>query len=297
MKYWLIIIMILLLIVSCSEPSTRDNHNEPGNSFILIPAGEFTWGSNDEIQTIDYTYEIMEYEVTIIQYLEYIEESYAAGSVWVENEGIYGYYQGDEYYQADNYLYYELGLTPTSNFGRISYNGNSFEILIPAGYNAGDFDNHPLGDVSWFGANAYAEYYGWRLPTEQEWEKAARGMTGYNYSYGDTLSNKRSNYHYSLDPWDNGTTPIGFFNGQNYNGFQTIDSPSPFGCYDMCGNCHEWTESWFDSISLRHRVIRGGSYNSSNSSIALCSWDRSTYVVQPSTTLHQFGFRCAKTLD
>jgi len=268
--------------------TVNDGYNEPGENWCYVAAGTYTWGENDIIQTIDYDYEIMKYEVTNIQYLAYLEEALSAGDVWIQSGDVYGYYAGDEHYGAENYIFYDLGTPLYSwNYGQISYDGSSFIINVPSGYSAGDFDDHPVIKVSWFGANDYADYYGWRLPTEYEWEKAARGMTGYEYPWGNNLSGARANYHGSGDPWDNGTTPVGYYNGEN----GTINSPSHYGCYDMCGNVFDWTDSWYNYSEL---VLRGGGWLFSSFFETLCSWYRNDFY--PTYRCVDIGFRCARTV-
>jgi formylglycine-generating enzyme required for sulfatase activity len=185
-----------------------------------------------------------------------------------------GYYSGDEIYGAGDYEIYDL-----NGNNRITWDGNYF--IIENG-----FDEHPVVEVTWFGANAYAEYYSWRLPTEEEWEKAARGMTGYEYPWGDNLSGDRANYYNSGDPWDNGTTPVGYYNGEN----NTTDSPSAYGCYDMCGNVYDWTDSWNSS----DRVLRGGSWNEDDKT-SFRSWSGNHN--NPTFTDSYTGFRCARTVE
>jgi len=269
---------------------TADDRNA-GYEWCLVEAGTYTWGQYDEIQTIDYDYEIMKYKVTNAQYVVYLEEALEASEVWIEDDDVYGYYEGDENYDAGNYVFYDLGTPVDYNYGQISYNGNSFLINVPSGYSAGDFDDHPVVEVSWFGSDAFAEHYGWKLPTEQEWEKAARGMTGYEYPWGDNWSGDRANYKDSGDPWDNGTTPVGYYNGEN----GTTDSPSPYGCYDMCGNVVGWTDTWF-SGTIPCRVLRAGLWNNSYSSDVLRSWYRNVDYRGSTLTDSLFGFRCVRTL-
>jgi formylglycine-generating enzyme required for sulfatase activity len=269
-----------------------DDRNGSGLFFwSSVPAGEYTWGVDDEILSIDHDYEIMKYNVTNIQYLAYLIEAYAAGIVWLEDEDIYGWYEGDEEYAAGDYLLYDLGLPGNDNYARISSAGNTFQISVPAGYESGDFDNHPVIRVSWMGAHAYAAYYGWRLPTEQEWEKAARGMTGYNYPWGDTFDLSRANIMNSGDPWDNGTTPIGYYNGAN----GTENSPSVYGCYDMSGNVKDWTHSWYGGSISSLRVLRGGSWNLFYGSTSLRSYYRNRDFAN--RTNHSFSFRCVRTIE
>ncbi len=256
--------------------------------FCDVPAGEYTYGSNDETQNIPYDYLIMKYEVTNQQYVDYLEEAYAAGNIWIEGGNVVGYYEGDSLWSAGNYDFYDLGTPLSYNYAQISYDGNSFIINVPSEYNQGDFDEHPVVDVSWFGAWAFAEHYGLRLPTEHEWEKAARGNTGWDYPWGDDVDGSQANYRDSGDLWDNGTTPVGFYNGQNYEGFQTTDSPSPFGAYDMAGNVWDWTDSFWSETSSS-RVIRGGSWFFNTNALLSCSRNSSN----PYYSYYDVGFRCA----
>jgi formylglycine-generating enzyme required for sulfatase activity len=231
--------------------------------WCLIPAGDYTYGQNNDILNIDYDYEIMKYEVTNAQYLAYLQEAYAAGDIWVSGSEVQGYYPGDQHWGAGNYRFYGLGTDPwVYNYGRISYSNGQFILNYPSAFSEVDYLNHPVVWVSWFGAWHFADYYGWQLPTEHEWEKAARGMTGYGYPWGNTIDGSRANYWNSGDPYDNGTTPVGFYNGETHvvNGvsFSTTDSPSPFGVYDMAGNVWNWTDSFWSSTSYS-RVVRGGS--------------------------------------
>ena len=150
-----------------------------------------------------------------------------------------------------------------------------------------------MTNVSWFGANAFANYYDWHLPDDYEWEKAARGNTGYEYPFGNSIDNSQANYWESGDPWDNGTTPVGFYNGQYYEGFQTTDSPSPYGAYDMAGNVHEWIYSWY-SESLPYRNRRGGLWSYMGGSPSGCrAWIRDG--TNPTGTSISLGFRVART--
>ena len=123
--------------------------------------------------------------------------------------------------------------------------------------------NHPMVKVTWEEAQAYCEWVGGRLPTEAEWEYAARGdVDGLKYPWGDSLSHEQANYWRSggRDHWMY-TAPAGSF------------PPNGFGLFDTSGNVYEWVEDWYDESYYSHsplanpkgpksgqtRVARGGS--------------------------------------
>ncbi len=168
------------------------------------------------------------------------------------------------------------------------------------------FEDHPLVMVSWFGAKAYCEVQGKRLPTEAEWEKAAKGAAEhYIYPWGDTMITNAANYRDSGDPYDNDTTPVGYFDGSDHGGaYQTTDGRSPYGAHDMAGNVWEWVNDWYSSTyystspstdlpgpaSGMYRVLRGGCR--SYGSMYLRASDRGWGV--PFNTYHNPGFRCSR---
>lgn len=267
-NYYLLIIIVALVFISCGD-SIKDFE------WCLVPAGDFIYGENAETRTIDYDYEIMKYEVTNAQYVEYLNEALAAGDIKVTSITVEGHYPGNEKWEAGTYEYYDLD----DGDKRITYSDGAFKI--DSGY-----VDHPVVEVTWFGAWAFAEHYGYRLPTEEEWEKAARGNTGLEYPWGNTLSGDRANYDGSRDPYEPTTTPVGYYNGTNHEEFQTTDSPSPYGCYDMCGNVWEWTKSFFGS----NCVMKGGSwYDISN---YLRSW--SHFYNEPGNSFNNLGIRCVR---
>jgi formylglycine-generating enzyme required for sulfatase activity len=256
--------------------------------WCLVPAGEFFFSENDTLLTIDYDYEIMKYEVTNAQYLQYLREAYAAGDIWVADNGVRWHYEGDHHYREGVKRLYALGTEFYQNTSRISYRKGQFFLNYPEEFSEEDYLNHPVVYVSWFGALAFARHYGLRLPTDHEWEKAARGMTGNMYPWGDSIDGSRANYFNSRDPWDNGTTPVGYFNGKNPG---TTDSPSPYGVYDMAGNVLNWTGSWYGGSYPNRRVLRGGSWD--DTPVILPSWSR--YSSSMTCSDSDIGFRCART--
>jgi len=250
------------------------------DDMVLIPAGEFQMGSNESddekpIHTVylDAFY-IDKYEVTNAQYRKFVKAGHK------EPEG-YGYVNGT----------WQTGFKPWSDS---NFKG----------------DNQPVVCVSWEDAKAYADWIGKRLPTEAEWEKAARGgVTGKKYVWGDEfppsknagnfadISAKKVFINWSIiDGYDDGytyTAPVGSF------------KPNGYGLYDMAGNVWEWCSDWYDSnyyatspklnpagsASGSYRVLRGGSWLFFRNGSLLRVSNRDYGA--PTLLYYKLGFRCA----
>lgn len=295
-------LLTLLLSISCTaqeksgelQPIKSVNTGIDSEAWVEIPAGEFLKGQHRHEVTIDKAFEIMITDVTNIQYVNYLTEALAKGSIKVVSDTVKGYYLGDPFdgykhefeIAAGDWIYMNLAEPGM----RIKYDGKTFSVV--KGY-----ENHPVTFVTWFGANAYAEFYGWRLPSEVCWEKAARGTDGRTYPWGEDISGNSANYLSSHTLFDKmygeqiTTTPVGFFNGKTYDGYETVDHKSPYGLYDMAGNVWQWCGD--DYADVHYRYMRGGSRT--NYEYNLFTWARNN--AGPEFYSMYIGFRCVRDVQ
>jgi formylglycine-generating enzyme required for sulfatase activity len=290
-------ILIITLSVSCAPVDlnapipTYDTGVDP-IAWATVPAGQFLHGQFNDPATIDYEYQMMVTDVTMSQYVDFLNTALADGTLKVDGNQIVGFYPGDKFHAAKHeveitakdYIFIPLN-DPASRF---TFDGSTFSVV--AGY-----ENHPMTNVAWFGAWGYCGYYGFSLPTELEWEKAARGSADDRpFPWGDEIARNNANFYVSRDPFEDmssfgsRTTPVGFYNGNTYDGYVTLDSASPYGLYDMAGNVWQWTGDVYEG--QHYRYMRGGSKDTYDMDLRV--WVRNNAT--PTYYSPGVGFRCLR---
>jgi len=223
---FVILLLILVWIGGCAKEGVVVNKTAPQpkegkssmDNMILIPSGVFVMGSDQgkfyegpPRKVFLKSYYIDKYEVTNELFQRFVNE---------------GGYKDPKYWSPEGWQWKESS--------RISYPG----FWYGKEYRKDPFgwDYHkpeqPVAGLSWYEADAFCRWAGKRLPTEAEWEKAARGVDGRSY------------------PWGNDPASCSY---ANYGGCQRFPTPvgsyekgkSPYGLYDMAGNVWEWVDDWF----------------------------------------------------
>jgi formylglycine-generating enzyme required for sulfatase activity len=289
------LILLAILLASCGPVDlnapmpTFDTGVDP-NAWAQIPKGEFYFGQHEHTESTD-AYEIMVTDVTVSQYADFLNTALADGSVKLVNDEIVGFYPGDTFHgweheeeiKAGDWIFIPLD-DPSQ---RIQFDDSAFSAQ--SGY-----ETHPMTMVSWFGSWGYCDYYETRLPSEMEWEKAGRGTDERPFPWGEEIHRENANFYASRDPFEDmssfgsRTSPVGFYNGNKYGDYQTLDSASPYGLYDMAGNVWQWTGNVYED--MHYRFMRGGSKDTYEMDLRL--WVRNNAT--PTYASPGVGFRCAK---
>jgi len=154
-------------------------------------------------------------------------------------------------------------------------------------------DQLPVAGVNWFDAREFCQWRSARLPSEAEWEKAARGAEGLEYPWGNDWNPKVTNTG-DDGAWEEGIAPVGSY----------PDNKSPFGIYDMSGNVWEWVNDWYEPypdstfkselFGQKMRVIRGGGGGIGHYAISYFFRGATRQYSEPEMESDDVGFRCAK---
>jgi len=218
-------------------------------AMIAIPAGEFTMGSDVEDERPPHTVFVDGFEIDKLEVTNEDFERFVAET---------GYVTAAEKADETSWRYY-----------------------------AKDKPQHPVVKVTWNDAIAFCEWAGKRLPTEAEWEKAARGADARSYPWGNQWDAAKAN---GKEAGNRATTAVGSFPA----------GASPYGVLDMAGNVSEWTSDWFKAypggdfyspyFGEKYRVIRGGGWFSDQNLVR--TTERSASGVELAND--DVGFRCAR---
>ena len=221
--------------------------------------------------------EMSKYETTNAQYCQFLNAALASGDIYVNSNIVYGANGSNSGKDYVNSVYF--GTYEASSYSQITYSEGVFSVRSRDGY---DMSNHPVIAVSWYGATAFCNYFGYRLPTEWEWQAVADYDGSFTYGCGTTIDFSKANYYDSVDhanplnlsmyPY---TSPVDYYDSYGY------------GMNDMAGNAWEWTDSIYGS----YRVMRGGSWGNI---VDYCSVSYWIFDGSPDLFSYLMGFRVCR---
>ena len=240
------------------EKSPKSSSGKPSKSEGSTHVNGMTWVSiNDPGITghEGFTGEMSKYETTNAQYCQFLNAALASGDLTVGADNIvYGADNANSGADFVGKVYFKTATV--SSYSQIAYSGGSFSVVTRDGY---DMGNHPVVMVSWYGATAFCNYYGLRLPTQWEWQAVADYDGTYTYGCGTTINQSKANCYdtgrqsgqanplnLTSEPY---TSPVDFYPSYGY------------GMNDMAGNVYEWTSTVSDFRGKSYRILCGGSWD------------------------------------
>ena len=248
-----------------------------GMALVYVPEGEFPMGGNDRLGHA-------KPEHTVYLDAFWIDQTEVTNSMFAHFTSQSGYV-GELEKQNKVYLY-------AGDLNWPELPGAGWRNPFGPGSSLNGRDNYPVIQVTWNDAVAYCQWAGRRLPTEAEWEKAARGPNGYLYPWGNTLpSSSQANYGNQVGD----LVAVGSYLG----------NISPYGALDMAGNVYEWVADYYGydyyasspysnptgPSSGKYRVMHGGSWQMNAD--RLFTFERESSG--PGYGNSNLGFRCATT--
>jgi formylglycine-generating enzyme required for sulfatase activity len=200
-------------------------HPRDGSPMVLIPAGPFRMGLPDN----DLFAEDHEKPERTVELAAYWIDLYPVTNARFQRFLDAGGYGQSQWWTAAGWEWRQrTGTQRPAQWGEPGWDGGE----------------QPAAGVSWYEAAAYARWVGRRLPTDAEWEKAARGTDGRRYPWGnDWPSSRTANFDMHVGR----TSPVGLF----------PDGASPYGCLDMAGNVNNWTSDWYWPEFGRYCLVQG----------------------------------------